>query len=1202
MLMRRKSVRAFSLFMIALMLTAIVPFEAQAVNPQTSSTTSKLILDNSDKQARLELIKNGATQLEDYGSFSLWKADKQVVRSFTGRSSVSAPSDFDTIGLRAGSIDTSSTQPNVPTKLSQSKISGKQLWLVQFYGPIKQDWRTQLEKLGVEFVIYMPNNAYVVWLDGNTLTQVEGWVGKYAPLQWAGPYQPAYRLSPRLQGKNTPTGNVNVTIQFYNHPSLSQTLAKLATLPGKVIKRSENILNFVNVTVQIDASELTSLANLPEVYNVEPWVAPRKLDEVQDQIISGNITTSGGNVVPSGTGYLGWLSSKGFPTTASSYPIISVVDDGLDNGSTNTLHPDFHTLGVLANPSRITAVGNCTTDATGNGVAGHGNINTGIVGSYNNLTGSPHQDANGYRLDLGVSPYGQMSHVKIFTNDIPSIHDISNCGDTDDGVVAASYAQGAPITSNSWGSSAFGAYDASAQAYDSLTRDASAGTAGNQQMLHVFSAGNAGPGASTVGSPGTAKNVITVGATENVRDQGISDGCATSTANNADDIIGFSSRGPTTDLRAKPDIVAPGVHIQGPASQDPGYDGSGVCGGNPNPPNKYYPAGQTLYTWSSGTSHSTPAVAGAASLVYNYYNRVLNPGQNPSPAMLKGLIVNTPRYLNGVSSGDTLPSPNQGWGDVNLAGLTDGTPRILVDQTVNLTATGQTYNRNASVVNNTKPLRITLVWTDAPGSTTGNSFVNNLDLEVTAGGQIYKGNVFSGGLSTTGGSADTRNNVENVFLPAGVTGSISVKVTATNLAGDGVPGIGTATDQDFALAIYNANTIPTPSLTAGTPVFAQVTGNGDSAIDQGETWSVQIPLINNGDATATGITSTLAVVGAGASMVNGNSVYPNITPATTQNNTTLYTFTVALNQACGNTITFTHTVGYGPGTNTLSYNLSKTTGTASSFVTYNYTGVPVSVPDNNPAGATATITIPTTGTISAIRVRINDFTHSFDSDMVFSLIGPDSTTDLLINRRGSNGDNFTNTVLDDSAASAISAGIVPFTGSFKPESPLSIYQGKAINGVWTLKMVDKAATDLGTLNSWSIDIQQTPAFNCNSFDSSLVVTKTTDDGTGLVTGSLSKAILNTTTGGTISFTLTSGTTITVTGALPTVPNGVTINGGSCTTQIEIKAGNSLPAGTNGLTIGSNTNLKALYIHGFPNKQLVINGLGNKAICVKISKT
>ena len=75
--------------------------------------------------------------------------------------------------------------------------------------------------------------------------------------------------------------------------------------------------------------------------------------------------------------------------------------------------------------------------------------------------------------------------------------------------------------------------------------------------------------------------------------------------------IDFSSRGPTStggavnnDNRIKPDIMAPGVRIHGAASQDPGYAAVNVC-------TMYFPAGQTLYTWSSGTSHSTPAVAGA---------------------------------------------------------------------------------------------------------------------------------------------------------------------------------------------------------------------------------------------------------------------------------------------------------------------------------------------------------------------------------------------------------------------------------------------------------------------------------------------------------------------------------------------------------------------------------------------------------------
>jgi hypothetical protein len=102
-----------------------------------------------------------------------------------------------------------------------------------------------------------------------------------------------------------------------------------------------------------------------------------------------------------------------------------------------------------------------------------------------------------------------------------------------------------------------------------------------------------------------------------------------------------------------------------------------------------------------------------------------------------------------------------------------------------------------------RPFRVTLAWSDAPGPTVGNAYINNLDLEVEIGGQTYRGNVFSGATSVTGGSADPRNNVESVFLPAGQGGMFTVRVRAANIAGDGVPGNSDLTDQDFALVVYN---------------------------------------------------------------------------------------------------------------------------------------------------------------------------------------------------------------------------------------------------------------------------------------------------------------------------------------------------------------------------------------------------------------
>ena len=101
--------------------------------------------------------------------------------------------------------------------------------------------------------------------------------------------------------------------------------------------------------------------------------------------------------------------------------------------------------------------------------------------------------------------------------------------------------------------------------------------------LFVVSAGNDGPGASTVGTPGTADRALTVGAVD--RDESLAD---------------FSSRGPRMgDLAIKPDITAPGVDIAAARA-------SGTSMGTPV---------DALYTRASGTSMAAPHVAGAAALL-----------------------------------------------------------------------------------------------------------------------------------------------------------------------------------------------------------------------------------------------------------------------------------------------------------------------------------------------------------------------------------------------------------------------------------------------------------------------------------------------------------------------------------------------------------------------------------------------------------
>src|SRR5262249_35500174 len=120
----------------------------------------------------------------------------------------------------------------------------------------------------------------------------------------------------------------------------------------------------------------------------------------------------------------------------------------------------------------------------------------------------------------------------------------------------------------------------------------------------------------------------------------------------------------------------------------------------------------------------------------------------------------------------------------------------------------------------------------------------------------------------------------------------------------------------------------------------------------------------------------------------------------------------------------------------------------------------------------STLSVPDSVSPSDVNVTIN-LTHTFVADLHISLISPNSISVDLVRNRGGSGDNFTNTTFDDSAATsitAITAAGSPFTGTFRPEEPLSAFNGTVAQGVWTLRIADEAAIDVGTLLGWSLDI------------------------------------------------------------------------------------------------------------------------------------
>lgn len=119
---------------------------------------------------------------------------------------------------------------------------------------------------------------------------------------------------------------------------------------------------------------------------------------------------------------------------------------------------------------------------------------------------------------------------------------------------------------------------------------------------------------------------------------------------------------------------------------------------------------------------------------------------------------------------------------------------------------------------------------------------------------------------------------------------------------------------------------------------------------------------------------------------------------------------------------------------------------------------------------TSVINMDQNAVITDINLTLN-IEHTWVADLEVKLIAPDGVAEIILFEDiGNNGDNFTNTVLDDDASTLISDGEAPFTGSYRPTGSLSDFNGLLSGGDWTLYINDDADGDGGTLLDWSIQI------------------------------------------------------------------------------------------------------------------------------------
>ena len=399
---------------------------------------------------------------------------------------------------------------------------------------------------------------------------------------------------------------------------------------------------------------------------------------------------------------------------------------------------------------------------------GHGTHVTGIIGG--DATGA-FADPNGFKYGQGIAP----------DYDIVAMNSLSASAWPPAGGWQEHSKQAVLLNAiggnNSWttGEGTNHGYQASERTHDLMVLDGNFDTAAVEPFIEVFSAGNSGPGANTLTSPKEGKNLIIVASSQNYR------------VGSINNIASFSSRGPSVDGRIVPTITTPGEQIASTRNDTGGSCSTAIAGTN------------NLYAYCSGTSMAAPHASGSVALITEWW-RSFNAGANPTPAMAKALLVN-----GAVDMGTAdIPNFNEGWGRVNLSNvINNGVNMVYQESPVIFANTGEQYTLTVGVTDPTKPLKVTVAWTDAAGAVGANpALVNNLDLTVVNGANTYKGNVFCAGWSATGGAADAKNNLENVYVqnPAG---SATITINATNIAGDAVLGNADLTDQGFSLVCYN---------------------------------------------------------------------------------------------------------------------------------------------------------------------------------------------------------------------------------------------------------------------------------------------------------------------------------------------------------------------------------------------------------------
>lgn len=439
-----------------------------------------------------------------------------------------------------------------------------------------------------------------------------------------------------------------------------------------------------------------------------------------------------------------------------------------DGGPVQSTHTEFSNSTETA--SRVTIIDNVDVDG-GTGFSAHGTHVSGTIGAR-----GVNPSAIGMATNVNIKSYN-------WNNDETEM--VSAVNAAVDPIIISNHSYGTPIQPDSgpqleaW---IMGAYTQGARNIDNIARN-------NPQYLIVSSAGNSGNTSYTGGLyNGYDKLTIDKNAKNNLVIANASPQLVPFTYElQSVSINSSSSQGPTDDLRIKPDIAGDGTGLFSPVPTD-------------------------SYDTYSGTSMSSPNVAGSLMLLQEYYNQLNGAYMNSST--LKALVCHTAVDDYSVPG----PDPKFGWGflDAKVSAETitkDSNSQSVIDE---LTLdNGQTYTFTFSAQAGEK-LIATICWTDMPGAVVANGslndptprLINDLDLRLTTGTSTYlpwKLN-YSSATGFSNSKADNSvDNVEKVEIDTPVSGVYTLTVTHKGTLAGNIGGPFDPQSQDFSLIVTGAN-------------------------------------------------------------------------------------------------------------------------------------------------------------------------------------------------------------------------------------------------------------------------------------------------------------------------------------------------------------------------------------------------------------